>query len=162
MTCAIAFAKTKEGKDHAKKERGKELLRRKRNLRQNNRSWWVKRAQEAFNKYVRTRDADLPCISCGITTGQMHCGHYITVGHGGNALRFDPRNAHKQCAQCNNFKSGNLKAYRPPLIEKIGMEEVEWLEGHHDPVKFSIDDLREIRDRFKQLTKELESAAQVA
>ncbi len=63
-------------------------------------------AQKAFNAYIRARDAALPCISCGETNppdlhgGQWDCGHFKTVG-AYPELRFEERNAHKQCKSCN-------------------------------------------------------------
>ncbi|MCM4701217.1 recombination protein NinG, partial [Escherichia coli] len=29
------------------------------------RSYWIKQAQQAVNAFIRERDRDLPCISCG-------------------------------------------------------------------------------------------------
>ena len=41
--------------------------------------------------------------------------------------------------------------YRPALIEKIGLERVEWLEAHrNDPVKWSIPDLEAKISEYKE------------
>ncbi|WP_181654336.1 recombination protein NinG, partial [Escherichia coli] len=32
------------------------------------RSYWIKQAQQAVNAFIRERDRDLPCISCGTLT----------------------------------------------------------------------------------------------
>ena len=113
-------------------------------------------AQTAFNKYIRLRDGNDPCISCGrYHEGQYHAGHYLSVG-ARPELRFEELNVHKQCAPCNNHLSGNIVNYRRNLIEKIGVEKVEWLEGKHEQKKYSKEDLREIRKVYLLKLKELE------
>ncbi|MBF3209581.1 recombination protein NinG, partial [Pseudomonas aeruginosa] len=72
----------------------------------------LREAQQAFNEFIRLRDADQPCISCGRHhDGQYHAGHYRTVA-ASPELRFEPLNVHKQCAPCNNHKSGDIVNYR--------------------------------------------------
>lgn len=115
----------------------------------------TKKAQAAFNAYIRARDKDLPCISCGRHhQGQYHAGHYMSTG-AHPELRFDPLNVHKQCAPCNNHLSGNLVNYRINLIAKIGIEQVQWLEGPHDPRKYTMDDLRAIAKDYRAATREI-------
>jgi len=122
-------------------------------------SYWMKRAQSAFNAWVRARDAERACISCARHhDGQYHAGHYRTVG-GNPELRFEPDNCHKQCSVCNNHKSGNLSAYRVRLIKKIGLERVEWLEGPHEPKRYRKEDYQAIEAEYKAKLKELKSSA---
>lgn len=113
-------------------------------------------AQNAFNKFIRLRDRSLPCISCGTFNGQRHAGHYKSIG-AYPAIRFHPDNVHGQCAQCNNWKSANLTNYRINLIQKIGLEKVEWLESEHEPKRYTLAEIIEIKDYYKQKCKELES-----
>ena len=121
------------------------------------RSQWVKEAQTAFNKYIRLRDHDQPCISCGrYHNGQYHAGHYLSTG-ARPGLRFNELNVHKQCAPCNNHLSGNAVLYRIALIGKIGLEAVEKLESDHEPRKYSVDDLKEIIRLYKEKTKALKA-----
>ena len=122
-------------------------------------SYWMKRAQSAFNAWVRARDAGQPCISCGRHhQGQNHAGHYRPAGSNPE-LRFEPDNCHLQCAPCNSHLSGNLTAYRPALIAKVGLERVEWLEGPHDPKRYRKEDYRAIEAEYKAKLKELKSSA---
>lgn len=116
---------------------------------------WAREAQQVFNQYVRLRDEHLPCISCGrFHIGQMHSGHYLTVG-AHPELRFNEDNVNKQCAPCNNHLSGNIVNYRRNLINKIGLDKVEWLEGNHDAKHYSIDDLKAIKAEYKLKLKQL-------
>jgi hypothetical protein len=115
---------------------------------------WLNEAQKAFNAWVRARDAALPCVSCGRHhEGQYHAGHYLTVG-ARPELRFTPDNCHKQCSACNTHLHGNLILYRVELIRRIGLERVEALEGPHPPAKWSVDELKTIRDAYRLLTKQ--------
>lgn len=117
-------------------------------LRLKSKADWAREAQSAFNKYIRERDRELPCISCQrFHTGQYHAGHYISVG-AHPELRFDECNVHKQCSVCNNHLSGNIIKFRPNLIVKIGLAEVERLEGNNPLMKYTIDDLKRIKKEY--------------
>lgn len=116
---------------------------------------WTREAQAAFNRFIRTRDSGQSCISCGRHhQGQIHAGHYLSVG-ARPELRFNENNVHAQCAPCNNHLSGNIVLYRKGLMAKIGLELVEWLEGPHEPKHYTIDDLKEIKQRYTALAKGL-------
>jgi len=115
------------------------------------RSEWMAEAQAAFNAYIRERDRDLPCISCGTFNPNIqYCaGHYLTRG-AHPELSFEPRNVHKQCNKnCNLHLSGNQQQYRIGLLMRIGAEKVAWLEGPHEPKKYTIDDLAAIKAEYR-------------
>lgn len=119
------------------------------------RQQWLREAQAAFNSYIRARDHDQPCISCG----QYHdrfwdAGHYRSVG-AQPALRFDETNVHKQCVHCNQHKGGNVVEYRIRLVQKIGREAVELLEIEHAPAKYSIEDAKRIKETYRAKLKAL-------
>jgi hypothetical protein len=116
------------------------------------RSKWLAEAQQAFNAWIRARDAGKGCISCGTHTGKANAGHYLSVG-ARPELRFTETNAALQCERCNTYLHGNLIAYRIALIERIGLAEVERLEGPHPSAKWSVEQLRAIRDDYR--TKEV-------
>lgn len=115
----------------------------------------AKDTQQSFNEWVRLRDADLPCVSCGRHhDGQYHAGHYRTVA-ANPAIRFEPLNVHKQCAPCNNHKSGDIVNYRIELVKRIGAEAVEWLEGPHEPKKYTVEQLKAMTAEYRAKTREL-------
>jgi len=120
----------------------------------------LKDTQHAFNAWIRERDAGQPCISCGTTADVQYCaGHYRTTA-AAPELRFEPLNVHLQCNRnCNMGQSGNLLGYRPRLIEKIGLEAVEWLEGPHEPKKYTIDELKALTATYRAKTRELKGKA---
>jgi hypothetical protein len=117
------------------------------------RSKWMQEAQQAFNAWIRYRDRDQGCISCGTHDGKVNAGHYLSTG-ARPELRFEPLNVHRQCERCNTYLHGNLIAYRVELIRRIGQEIVEALEGPHPPRKFTIPELQAIRDQHRTKVKE--------
>ena len=119
----------------------------------------LKEAQVVVNQYIRLRDADLPCVSCGrFHDGQWHAGHFRSAG-GHPELRFEPLNIWRQCAPCNTHKSGDLVNYRAELVRRIGPEKVEWLEGPHEAKRYTIEDLKAIKAEYRAKIKQLKEAA---
>ena len=116
---------------------------------------YKKELQVIFNKWVRIRDDNHNCISCGGIPKKKNAGHYKTT-KAYPELRFEPLNCHLQCEHCNTHLSGNLINYRINLINKIGVEMVEWLEGPHEPKKYTTDDIKELKVHYRGLIKQLE------
>lgn len=154
IDCAIQYAK-----DNKVQERVRRKLAQIAKERIKTRSEHLRDAQTVFNAFIRERDKSEPCISCGrYHNGQYHAGHYRSVG-ACPELRFCELNVHKQCSACNNHKSGNIIEYRINLVKKIGVEKVEWLEGYHDPKKYTIEQIKQIKAEYKQKLKELKKGA---
>lgn len=110
---------------------------------------YLKLFQTVFNTYIRTRDKDLPCISCGKNNEkQFHAGHYRSVGSCPE-LRFEELNVWRQCATCNTYLHGNLIEYRKELINRIGVDKVEWLEGYQPSNKLLISEIKEKIKEYK-------------
>jgi len=160
--CGYACALTLAAADRAKAEKCAIVKDRKATKealgRLKSRATWAREAQAAFNAFIRLRDADLPCISCGrFHQGQWHAGHYRSVG-AAPELRFDVLNVHKQCAPCNTHLSGNITKYRAGLIDRMGVHVVEYLEGPHMLIGFDIDDFKEIKRFYASKARELRKA----
>ena len=121
----------------------------------------VKRAQTAFNSFIRARDFGKPCISCGIELtqsgigGGVDCGHFRSVGSAPN-LRFEENNAHAQCKRCNRYLGGNAIEYRKRLIERIGLAEVERIEADQTVRKYTRDFLIQLASEYRAKTKVLQ------
>lgn len=123
---------------------------------------WTKLAQAEFNRWVKCRDAFLPCVSCG-TTKQKRAyhkidgwvaSHYRSVG-ACPELRFEESNVHRACVRCNSWLSGNISEYRIGLLARIGAEKLAWLEGPHEPKRYRIEELTGIRDQYRAKVKHL-------
>jgi len=112
--------------------------------------------EKYFNLYIRLRDTNIDgygvCVTCGKRI------HYKEgqAGHFAYGYDFDETNQHLQCVACNMYKSGNLGEYTIWMIKKYGQDHVEWLlqqkKGIH---KYGQPRLREIRDHYKPIIKEL-------
>jgi hypothetical protein len=158
VECARAIAEKKKSKEEAKAARAEASADKAKREALMTRRERLQRLQKNFNAWVLQRDKDKPCISCGrFHQGAWHAGHYLSRG-ARPELATHPDNVHKQCAPCNVHLHGNLIAYRVNLIERVGLEAVEWLEGPHEIVKEpneSIDDSsKEYARLVKQLKKE--------
>ena len=121
----------------------------------------VKKAQTAFNSYIRARDVGKPCISCdkpldgGANT--FDAGHYRSVGSAPH-MRYVEDQVHGQCKKCNRHLSGNAVEYRKRLLERIGLERLEQIESDNVLRKYTKEALIEIarhyNEQARQLTKE--------
>ena len=156
--CAIEYAsQLKEKREKAKKTKGRIALR---EFKKSDKPLQLQIAQATVNKFIRLRDKDLRCVSCGhdFTKGrQQHAGHYIARSKS-SLLRFDERNINTQCNICNDHLSGNVGEYRVGLIAKIGIEEVEYLEANKNTLKtWTIEELQEVITTYKAKNKLLES-----
>lgn len=118
----------------------------------------MREAQTAFNAYIRARDAGKPCICCGAAFepqkpgGSADAGHYLSVGSAPN-LRFDEANVHAQRKNCNRPGGTTRAAFRAGMIARVGLAEVERLEADQTLRKYTADDLREIRAKYRAKVK---------
>lgn len=116
---------------------------------------WEDLTQRVVNDYIRERDHDLPCISCGTyVTVQWEAGHFRSRGAASH-LRYNEDNIHKQCHRCNDELSSNAIPYRIALVEKIGSERVEALENNNKPHRFTLEELESIRRHYSALRRAL-------
>ncbi|MFG0466611.1 recombination protein NinG [Pseudomonas putida] len=162
--CGLAIAKEPSNQKVARKaiaqRERREIQVRKQKLK--SRADYAKEAQAAINRYVRLRDAHLGCVSCdkpASWSGQWHCSHFRSVGAAPH-LRFNLWNMNKSCSACNNFLSGNIMAYRPALIEKIGQEKVDWLECNNSLARHDIPYLKRLKAVFIKKSRRLEARIQ--
>lgn len=145
----------KQVRDRIKKEKQR-LQERKMRLRDDDRSYWLKKAQDEVNRYIRLRDKGNDCIACGAPyKPNFQASHYVPRGRSA-FLRFHEDNIHSGCVKCNLHESGNTRMFRIGLIKKIGVERVEWLEDNARQIKkWDIDELKELIKVYKAKIKEV-------
>ena len=108
--------------------------------------------------YVRKRDQNKPCISCGCQwNDKFQAGHYYPGGSF-ETLKFNLDNINGQCIQCNLFNEGNFENYTLKLPERIGKERFDNLVRLASIDKqfskvWNLENLKEIRDNIKKLNK---------
>jgi len=162
VECALGWAKSKREKSYKAETRvmRKALL-------DTDRAHHIKKAQTAFNAYIRARDDGLPCISCGILNPVFTVGGMWDAGHWKSRgaypeLRFHEDNCHRQCKKCNggsNNHSSKAKTvaeyFEDELIKRIGVERVEALKAPYPPAKWTIPELKAIEAEYKAKLKAL-------
>lgn len=119
---------------------------------------WIKLLQITFNTFIRLRDKDEPCISCGTRKPVKYdAGHYWPTTY--SFLRFNEDNVHKQCSNnCNMKKHGNQAEYRIRLIKRIGLNRVEKLDSdRHKRLDLTIPEIKELIGVYKEKIKQLKN-----
>jgi hypothetical protein len=122
------------------------------------RTAWYDLLQTEVNKYVRNRDANKPCCTCGTTSKNIKydAGHCFTRGSRPE-LRFNVTNIHKQCSvNCNQHGSGMRLEYQTFITDKYGPNHFEWLKSYHRPLSEEYPhwtDIEKEIQRYKTLNK---------
>ena len=160
LECAIWHAQNKRDKKIAKDKTNAARETREALKKMLTASAWIKRVDDVYNPFIRARDekAGLPCPSClrydheipDTYFGKWDCGHYLGKG-AFPELRYIEINTWRQCKSCNGGSGKYAKknhtvsqTYRITLIERIGLEQVEWLESKHEPKRYRIPELMEL------------------
>lgn len=113
-------------------------------------------AKVTFNAYIRERDKNKPCISCGNPKALKQAGHFFSGG-GHAAVIFDEDNVHGQCIACNITKAGNLGEYAIRLERKIKPVGFELLRARaYEPKKWTTEELDGVIVYYKRKLKELQ------
>ena len=119
-----------------------------------------KEVWKAFSEYIRQRDADwkgyVKCVTCQ-TYGpwqMFQSGHFIPGRR--NSILFDERHVYAQCVSCNVFKHGNLIAYYPFMLKKVGKKVIKELEDLNKIDKqFTVPELEAKLMEIKKKTQDL-------
>ncbi|MCP2041683.1 putative nucleic acid-binding Zn ribbon protein [Neisseria sp. HSC-16F19] len=158
--CGAEYAKAQRAKQAAKAKREAKAKERVKTLALRRKLETVpeltKKAQAAFNRYIRLRDAGKPCISCGAAwKDNFQACHYVPAGRS-SKLRFDEDNVHGGCVRCNLYESGNLRGYRIGLIHRIGEKRVIEMETDYEVKRWGKEELRELAALYRKKARELE------
>ena len=128
----------------------------------------ISNADKWFSRYKRLQDVftvvgDTPyakCFTCGKIEDvkKMQCGHFIPRNR--YNLRFNEKNAHAQCARCNEVEKGNLVVYMKRLDEVYGtgtaqeLQDIGSMQGAQK--KLGSLYLRELAKEYNKKTRDLE------
>ena len=116
--------------------------------------------QLVFNEFIRLRDKDKPCISCG-KPGYLQAGHFYSVRMY-DGLRFNEDNCHGECPRCNGFYDMHLLSYAANIKDRIGGDEfiiLQYLASAYkrDGYRWTRSELLEKLEYYKQKLNELKS-----
>ena len=147
------IAKGAKIKEKAVKVRHKEATKKLRT-----RTQWYNMLQVEVNKYVRLRDANEPCCTCGTANQNIKydAGHCFTRAARPD-LRFNLTNIHKQCSvNCNQHGSGMRLEYQTFITSKYSPNHFEWLKSYHRPLSEEFphwSDIESEMQRYRVLNK---------
>ena len=112
--------------------------------------------QTVFNKWIRLRDKDKPCIYCGkpeTKADPFDACHYYPISTA-EALRFSEANVHGGHRSCNSIDDRD--AYAWSMADRVGlitMEEIEPL--RHSLMKYSRHEIQELIEHYQAKIKAL-------
>ena len=112
----------------------------------------INKAKQVFQKWIRKRDKDDPCISCGTVSSDLWDGGHYLKAEIYTGVIFNEINVHKQCRKCNRFLGGNEAQYRIALCLKYGeskVAELEKLANETRQYRWSSEELKKIIDIYK-------------
>lgn len=121
-----------------------------------------KKVYDALSKYARLRDAVSRkegwgyCCSCSkiVQIKYADGGHFIGRGKGGSSgVRFDERNVHLQCKQCN--LSHETVCYKKYMLDRYGQKVIDELGRLHRTRNYTLMDLEGLLLYYKQAYEEL-------
>jgi hypothetical protein len=125
-------------------------------------SYLLTNTKNICHEYIRLRDKNKPCVSCGIPYKEdFQAGHFYKAELFSN-LKFDEKNISGQCKQCNLRKEGNESGYRVGIIQRYGDEYLKYLDDkakYYKQNHFEWDKLElvEVREYYKAKLKELKN-----
>lgn len=163
--CAVELVAQRKKTDEAKAQAAQRKDDRARREKLKTRRDWMREAQTAFNAFIRARDRGRACICCGLPLelgavgGGYDAGHYRSVGSAPH-MRFSEDNCHAQRKQCNRWGAGRAVDFRLGLIARIGLARVEALEADQTPRKWTILELKCIRDTYRAKARALIKSSQ--
>jgi len=109
-------------------------------------------AKRVFQKWVRVRDKDRPCMACGTTTSNEWHGSHLKKAEIYSGVIFHEHNVWKCCKKCNVFLGGNELNFRANLVIHIGEQAVKDLEELAKATrtkKYSNEELEAIKVKYK-------------
>lgn len=126
-------------------------------------------AQDAFNEFIRERDRDAGCFVCGkafeFTAGSlggvMDAGHVRSRGAAGH-LRFNEDNCHGECKECNSSFGAKPHEIEAGAVRRIGQVRFDALKNDNRPEKWTRDDMRQVRDTYREKLKQLKAQREMA
>lgn len=151
--CAISFAKDKKQKETTSLRKYEKELKIEKKLPKE-----LEKTKHLVHKFIRERDVDKPCISCGSAyRSNFDAGHFYPSGKFSN-IKFDFDNIHGQCIKCNRYNKGEFENYSLELPNRIGQDRFDALKkraalSKKFLKKWTIYELEQIRKSVKVLLK---------
>ena len=126
----------------------------------NYRSFYVKKLDAIFSKYIRRRFAEndiSECYTCGKKDHwkNLQCGHFMSRRF--YSTRWDDKNCQVQCKGCNVFRYGEQFKFSVHLDKEYGEGTAEMLEYNSKQLlKISMPQLKLLILKYEELVKEMD------
>lgn len=120
----------------------------------------VRRLDNIFSIYIRTKDAangEARCVTCGAVKHwkQLQNGHYESRGK--FPTRWDEENCHVQCYACNVAMKGNYTSYARFMIATYGADKLDELHiKATSGTKITTPEIRELIEYYKMKVKAMQ------
>lgn len=153
--CAIEYSKAKKEKQQNDLNKLRQETKQRDKI-----TTLIKSVAIICHKYIRLRDKNKPCISCGTPyKPDFDAGHFYPAGKF-STLKFNENNIHGQCIKCNRFNEGNESEYRTNLHLRLSNEQINELDElarleKQNTFKWSREKLIEIRNYYNEKIKTL-------
>lgn len=157
INCSIKYSKKKNEIQRKKDERKRMDLMKEELM---TTSDWKLKLQKTFNEFIRIRDKEKGCISCGtsLINRKFDAGHFYASTYEG--LRYNELNVHGQCVPCNRNLHGNIHEYRKRITNRITPEQLKWLDDNrHAPLRLKVYEIKELITEYKQKIKQLKNGS---
>lgn len=108
------------------------------------------------HKYIRERDKNKGCITCGssLVGKKFDAGHFMKSTH--SFTKFMEKNIHGQCVNCNQYNGGRELEYYQAIVLIYGeLTAKALMRLRSRSIKRSTDDYRAIEGYYKDKLKEL-------
>lgn len=116
----------------------------------------IQEARIPFHAYIRHRDANLSCISCGSVLSQIWDAGHLYKAELYSGLIFNEDNVNKQCRKCNTYLDGNENGYRKGYENRFGIEKLKLLDSLAIELrnyKYSREELYTIKEDYQKKLK---------
>lgn len=131
----------------------KQWAKTKKEFKENDVEVWKKLCQTICHKYIRLRDWDKGCISCGKPAKEKNfdAGHMWSSG-GHSNVRYNEHNINGQCSRpCNKDLAGDINNYRLNFVKRYSQEILDNLDSISKAERrYTIDDYKEIISYYKE------------
>ena len=115
----------------------------------------ISKLDKCFSLYIRQRDTDeygcVKCCTCDTIShwSEMDAGHFVRRGN--MSVRFDERNCHAQCKQCNQFEDGREDNHLVYIaIRYGGMVPFNMRAKSHESLKLMQYEIDEMVQEYKE------------
>lgn len=115
----------------------------------------IHKLDRLFSRYIRKKYANhggwVECVTCGksMPWEDSQAGHFVKRGH--HAVRWDERNVHPQCPQCNLYKNGAQDDYTVYIVREYGEATLrELLELKYVEKRYTMAELRDLVEQYRE------------